>query len=133
MTLTIRNFILFLIANLIASAMVFLLICDFFVGYDAQAISTNPYDVAQTKIVQVHLADSNDTFFQRSWNLKLAQKAELPVHTNPKKTSVNPKGPMVKKDSFTLYYRVLLPEGEVVIVPTTTPYALAMTALAALL
>ena len=121
-----------MIANLAFCAVVFLFICDFFVGYNAQAVSTNPYDVVQTEVVRVHLADDSGTFFQRDWSLALAQKSSLPVHPNPTKISVNPDGPKVKKDSFTLYYRVIQSDEQVVIVPTTTPYALAMMVLAGL-
>ena len=68
MTSTIRNFLLFLVANLAICAVVFLFACDFFSQYDATAISTNDYNVQETKIVRVHLVDDRVSHLCRRAN-----------------------------------------------------------------
>jgi hypothetical protein len=123
---TTRHFIFFLLAELALCALVFLFVCDFFTAYSATAVSSDPYDVAETKVVQVHLFDETGTRFQRDWSVYWVKEAKLPVHSSPRTTSVNPDGPAVHKDRFTLSYQVNFSDGRVVTVPTTTPYALAM-------
>ena len=128
---TLLSFSLFVLANLVLCTLVFLFICDFFGAYRATAVSTDPYDVNETKVVQVHLFDQEDTRFERSWTIKLVKEAELPVNGRPNSKSFNEKGPIVQKNRYALSYKVLLGPDRTVIVPTTTPYALAVVVLLA--
>ena len=112
-------------------ALLFLVICDFFGAYRATAVSTDPYDVNETKVVQVHLFDQQDNHFERTWSLKLAKEADLPVNGRPNSKTFNEDGPIVQKDRYTLSYSVKLGPDQTIVVPTTTPYALAVVVLLA--
>jgi len=128
-----KQFTIFVIMNVLLSTLVFLFVCDFFSSYSATAVSSGQYDVASAKSVPVYLATDDGDVFQRTWSLQLIQKADLPVRPNPPASAAKDKGYTVKKDAYALYYRVISPESEVIIVPTTTPAALAVSALVGLI
>lgn len=128
-----KQFALFIVANLLLCTLVFLFVCDFFSSYSATAVSSDRYDVATAKSVPVFLATDEGTVFHRTWSLKLVQQADLPVRPNPPASAAPENGYIVKKDAYALYYRVISPDSVVIIVPTTTPSALAVAVLVALI
>ena len=128
-----KQIAVFLAANTVLCTLVFLFVCDFFSSYSATAVSTDRYDVATAKTVPVFLATDEGDIFQRNWRLKLIQDADLPVRPNPPLSAKPDTGHTVKKDAYTLYYRIIAPDSSVTVVPTTTPSALAVSVLCGLI
>ena len=89
--------------------------------------------MATAKTVPVFLATDEGDIFQRNWRLKLIQMPILPVRPNPPLSAKPDTGHTVKKDAYTLYYRIIAPDSSVTVVPTTTPSALAVSVLCGLI
>lgn len=126
-----RGLLLYSLGAIPACAVVFLLASGFFSRWDGHAVGVRP-DASQGEAVvaQVLILDEDGSSHERAWPVELTRALQLPVNARGIPPARPPEdAPRTIKDMFSLTFSVQLSEGEVTIVPTTSPRSLAIAVL----